>query len=157
MATHSSILAWKIPWTEDPGRPRSIGLQRVGRNWARMPSQLTNNVVTVSREQRRDSALHIHVSISPQTPLPSRLPNNTERSSMCFTVGSCGLSTLNIAVWKGLLERISEVYDSFILLWGNVLKRLIIPPRTMLFEGFNKAMKYACSILDIIMFKLLIR
>ena len=28
-ATHSSILAWKIPWTEDPGRPQSIGLQRV--------------------------------------------------------------------------------------------------------------------------------
>ena len=32
MATHSSIPAWKIPWTEDPGRPQSIGLQRVGHN-----------------------------------------------------------------------------------------------------------------------------
>ena len=30
MATHSSILAWKIPWTEDPGRLQSMGLQRVG-------------------------------------------------------------------------------------------------------------------------------
>ena len=30
MATHSSILAWKIPWTEEPGRLRFIGLQRVG-------------------------------------------------------------------------------------------------------------------------------
>ena len=29
MATHSSILAWKIPWTEKPGRLQSIGLQRV--------------------------------------------------------------------------------------------------------------------------------
>ena len=29
MATHSSILAWKIPWTEDPGRIQSMGLQRV--------------------------------------------------------------------------------------------------------------------------------
>ena len=27
MSTHSSILAWKIPWTEEPGRLRSIGLQ----------------------------------------------------------------------------------------------------------------------------------
>ena len=27
-ATHSSILAWKIPWTGEPGRLRSIGLQR---------------------------------------------------------------------------------------------------------------------------------
>ena len=30
MATHSSILAWKIPWTEEPGRLQSIELQRVG-------------------------------------------------------------------------------------------------------------------------------
>ena len=29
MATHSSILAWRIPWTEEPGRLQSIGLQRV--------------------------------------------------------------------------------------------------------------------------------
>ena len=30
MATHSSILAWKTPWTEGPGRLQSMGLQRVG-------------------------------------------------------------------------------------------------------------------------------
>ena len=30
MAAHSSILAWKIPWTEEPGRLQSMGLQRVG-------------------------------------------------------------------------------------------------------------------------------
>ena len=32
MATHSSILAWKIPWTEEPGRLQSMGWQRVGHN-----------------------------------------------------------------------------------------------------------------------------
>ena len=32
MATHSSMLAWKIPWTEEPGRLQSMGLQRVGHN-----------------------------------------------------------------------------------------------------------------------------
>ena len=32
MATHSSILAWKIPWTEKPGRLQSMGSQRVGHN-----------------------------------------------------------------------------------------------------------------------------
>ena len=32
MATHSSILAWKIPWMEDPGRLQSMGSQRVGHN-----------------------------------------------------------------------------------------------------------------------------
>ena len=30
MATHSSTLAWKIPWTEEPGRLQSMGLLRVG-------------------------------------------------------------------------------------------------------------------------------
>ena len=32
MVTHSSILAWKIPWTEKPGRLQSMGLQRVTHN-----------------------------------------------------------------------------------------------------------------------------
>ena len=32
MATHSSIIAWKIPWTEDPGGPHSMGSQRVEHN-----------------------------------------------------------------------------------------------------------------------------
>ena len=34
MATHSSILAWKIPWTEEPGVLQSKGSQRVGHDWA---------------------------------------------------------------------------------------------------------------------------
>ena len=33
MATHSSILAWKIPWTEEPGVLQSIGSQRVGHDY----------------------------------------------------------------------------------------------------------------------------
>ena len=32
VATHSSPLTWKIPWTEEPGRLQSMGLQRVGHN-----------------------------------------------------------------------------------------------------------------------------
>ena len=32
MATHSSTLAWTIPWTEEPGRLQSIGSQRVGQD-----------------------------------------------------------------------------------------------------------------------------
>ena len=34
MATHFSILAWRIPWTEEPGRLHSVGSQRVGHDWA---------------------------------------------------------------------------------------------------------------------------
>ena len=32
MTTHSSILAWEIPWTEEPGGLQSMGLHRVGHN-----------------------------------------------------------------------------------------------------------------------------
>ena len=32
MATHSSILAWKMPWTDEPGGLQSMGSQRVGRD-----------------------------------------------------------------------------------------------------------------------------
>ena len=34
MATHSSILAWRIPWTEEPGGLQSIGLQRARHDWS---------------------------------------------------------------------------------------------------------------------------
>jgi len=34
MATHSSTLAWKIPWTEKPSKLQSMGSQRVRHNWA---------------------------------------------------------------------------------------------------------------------------
>ena len=34
MVTHSSILAWKIPWTEKPGELQSVGSQRVGHDLA---------------------------------------------------------------------------------------------------------------------------
>ena len=34
MATHSSVLAWRIPWMEEPGGLQSMGSQRVGHDWA---------------------------------------------------------------------------------------------------------------------------
>ena len=37
MATHSGVLAWKIPWTEETGRLQSMGSQRIGHDWATSP------------------------------------------------------------------------------------------------------------------------
>ena len=34
MVTHSSILAWRIPWTEEPGELQSMGSQRIRHNWS---------------------------------------------------------------------------------------------------------------------------
>ena len=39
MATHSSILAWEIPWTEELGRPQSMGSQRVRNDLATKQQQ----------------------------------------------------------------------------------------------------------------------
>ena len=39
MATHSSILAWKIPWTEEPGRLQFMGSQRIGHDWSNLATK----------------------------------------------------------------------------------------------------------------------
>ena len=176
MAPHSSTLAWKIPWTEEPGGLQFMGLQRVGHDWATSLSLFTlmhwrrkwqptpvllpgesqgqkslvschlwgrtesdttevtqqqqqqqqqqldsfkhhylfyyfskflfdmgyswlrNNVGIVLGEWWRNAAIPIHVSILPQTSLPSRLPQIIEQSFMCYAVWPCGLSILKIAV-----------------------------------------------------------
>ena len=41
MATHSSILAWRIPWTEEPGGLSSIGSHRVRHDWSDLACMLT--------------------------------------------------------------------------------------------------------------------
>ena len=41
MATHCSILAWKIPWTEEPDGLQSTGLQGIGHNWVPKQQQHT--------------------------------------------------------------------------------------------------------------------
>ena len=57
-----------------------------------------NNIVIISGEQWRESAIHICVSILPQNSLPSRLAHNINQSSMCCTIGFHWLSILNIAM-----------------------------------------------------------
>ena len=50
MATHSSTLAWKVPWTEKPGNLQSMGSQRVGHNWATSLSLSSYSMHHVKRE-----------------------------------------------------------------------------------------------------------
>ena len=40
MASHSSVLAWRIPWTEEPGGLQSVGLQRVRQDLATEPARI---------------------------------------------------------------------------------------------------------------------
>ena len=41
MAPHSHTLAWKIPWTEEPGRPQSMGSLRVRHDWSDLAAAAT--------------------------------------------------------------------------------------------------------------------
>ena len=54
METHSSTLAWKIPWTEEPGSLQSIGSQRVGHNWA---TSLTHSLTQEPCQQMNNKGI----------------------------------------------------------------------------------------------------
>ena len=48
MATHSSILAWEIPWTEEPGGLQSMGSQRVRHDLATERTRIQSEVTTLN-------------------------------------------------------------------------------------------------------------
>ena len=67
METHSSILAWKIPWMEESGRLLSMGLQRVWHHWAtsltHFKVQLIYNVLVLGVQQS-DSDIYRQIVIT---------------------------------------------------------------------------------------------
>ena len=54
-ATHSSVLAWRISWTEEPGRLQSTGLQRVKHDWTDLRCTRSSYLNCVSRARRTRS------------------------------------------------------------------------------------------------------
>ena len=91
------ILAWKIQWTQAPGRLESMGSQRVEHDWAISLTHSSGisallyqcNIVVSMLYQQNESVIHIHIS----TPLffkvlfPYRLLQRMEWSSFCYRVG----------------------------------------------------------------------
>ena len=70
LATHSSILAWRIPWTEEPGGLQYTGSQRVGHDWVTLPTYLSpGQKIEVSRS--------------------SMVLFNTGNLSLCFLLRYC--------------------------------------------------------------------
>ena len=51
LASHSSTLAWKIPWMEEPGRLQSTGLQRVGHDWATSHTVIWLRLISIQLAQ----------------------------------------------------------------------------------------------------------
>ena len=55
MATHSSILAWRIPWTEEPGRLQSMGSQRDRTEMTKHSTPWLRRVLAAARQDRQFS------------------------------------------------------------------------------------------------------
>ena len=106
MAPRSSILAWKIPWTEEPGRLQSMGSWRVRHDWATSLSLFTfmhwrrkwqPTPVFLPGESQGCGGL---VGCHPWGHTESDTTEATQQqSSMCCTIGLCWLCILNIAVY----------------------------------------------------------
>ena len=87
----SRCTAKRLSSVQSPSHGRLFATPRTAARQASQP-------ITNSRNLRRDSTIHIHLSILPQTPFPSRLPYNTEQSSLCYTVGGKGILVYYILV-----------------------------------------------------------
>ena len=79
MAPHSSTLAWRIPWTEEPGRLQAMGSLRVGHDWATSLSLFT--FMHWRRKWQFPMVFQILSSC--------RLLQDAEYSSLCCTAGPC--------------------------------------------------------------------
>ena len=65
-----SILAWEIPWTEEPGGLQSVESQRVGHNWSKLARRHTHHAV-LSQNQKTDP-------LSAASAAPGSAPNQTQ-------------------------------------------------------------------------------
>ena len=82
MVTHSSILAWRIPWTEEPGGLQFMGSQRVGHGWATKTHTHTHQTTTLHSPQPQPLASTILLSGS----MDSINLGNSHRTSQVATV-----------------------------------------------------------------------
>ena len=75
MATHSSILTWRIPWTEEPNRLQSIGLQKLRHDWRDLGHRHACTINILGGEKARKLTSNHFISqfsLSPKLTLPSQ-------------------------------------------------------------------------------------
>ena len=110
MATHSSVLAWRILWTEEPGGLPSMGLHRVGHDW----SDLAAAAVTSDVEHLFMCLMAICPSLSP----PYSCCSVTKP---CFTLcDPMDCSTPGFSVLHTLLE-LAQIHVHWVVMLSNHL------------------------------------
>ena len=108
MAPHSSTLAWKIPWTEEPGRLQSMGSQRVGHDWASSISLFTFHFHALEKEMATYSSV-----------LAWRIPGTGEPGGL-LSMGShrVGHNWSDLAAAAAVLQRADGSLWPWILFWS---------------------------------------
>ena len=83
MATHSNTLAWKIPWTEETGRLQSMGLQRVGHDWATSLSLSVQFSLSVVSNSLWPQGMQ-HARLPCPSPTPRAITNSFQSRWWCY-------------------------------------------------------------------------
>ena len=100
MATHSNILAWRIPWTEQPGGQQCTGSQRVDTTEWLNAAHSTYLIYTFIWVEQSDSVMYVYICVCVCVSVPYSFPLwflcDVEYSSLCYTGGPCCLSLLYI-------------------------------------------------------------
>ena len=130
MATHSSILAWEIPGTEEPGRLQSMGLQRTGHDWTSMHTHtvLNGSILYHPCKCQKDisvqfSRLVVSCSLWPHGLQHARLPRpsptpGTQTHVHCISdaiqpshpLSSPSPPAFNLSQHQGLFQWVSSLY-----------------------------------------------
>ena len=111
MATYSSLLAWEIPWTEEPGKLQSMGLQRVGHDWAHTHSHThVHNSVQRSPVSgfRNFSSSQTLYALSSHSPFSTLFPSSLWQPFLCF-----------LPLWVHLFLSV-KAFKRSRLLWGLI-------------------------------------
>ena len=152
MATHSSTLAWKIPWMEGPGKLQSTGSQRVWHNWATSLSLFFNN--SADRKYWKKWDIKHKLSLTgPSTMSPSLCCTKLHKNPLCqrlldapqflFLLSFLSKSKSGIWVfWQGPFEKKKDLFVLSFLLTGMQAYRLELeqPSRTTRFTWPTKGM-----------------
>ena len=110
MATHSSTLAWEIPWTEEPGRLRSMGSQRVRNNRSNLSTHAPE-IDDKIRKQKPQQLLHTSLSPAAVTNCCNFLegPGPTGPSVSKFLVSQFAQGSLPVdrGAWRAAVHRVA--------------------------------------------------
>ena len=91
MATHSCILAWKIPWTKEPGRLQSMRSQRVRRNWVTEHTHKHRIIVIIITTTNQLTSVLLVTAWIQSCPheLTHKFPCTSHHTSHCLLLCTC--------------------------------------------------------------------